>query len=149
MTLHITKKSNEIFGGFIIGKIIDSAIIGVLCFIALSIMKMPYTLIVSVIVGVTNVIPFFGPYIGAIPSTILIMIAEPIQGLYFAIFILILQQIDGNIIGPKILGDSTGLSAFWVVFSILLGSADFRCPILYCANVYQPKVGAQKTSNII
>ena len=106
--------------GFIIGKIIDSAIIGVLCFIALSIMKMPYTLIVSVIVGVTNVIPFFGPYIGAIPSTILIMIAEPIQGLYFAIFILILQQIDGNIIGPKILGDSTGLSAFWVAFPYCL-----------------------------
>lgn len=125
MALHITKKSNEIFGGFIIGKIIDSAIIGVLCFIALSIMNMPYTLIVSVIVGVTNVIPFFEPYIGAIPSTILIMIAEPIQGLYFAIFILILQQIDGNIIGPKILGDSTGLSAFWVVFSILLGGGLF------------------------
>lgn len=125
MTLHITQKSNEIFGGFIIGKIIDSAIIGVLCFVSLSVMDMPYTLIVSVIVGVTNVIPFFGPYIGAIPSTILIMIAEPIQGLYFAIFILILQQIDGNIIGPKILGDSTGLSAFWVVFSILLGGGLF------------------------
>lgn len=125
MTLHITQKSNEIFGGFIIGKIIDSAIIGVLCFISLSIMNMPYTLIVSVIVGVTNVIPFFGPYIGAIPSAILIMIAEPIKGLYFAIFILILQQIDGNIIGPKILGDSTGLSAFWVVFSILLGGGLF------------------------
>lgn len=125
MTLHITKKSNEIFGGFIIGKIIDSAIIGVLCFLCLSIMKMPYTLIVSVIVGVTNVIPFFGPYIGAIPSTILIMLAEPIEGLYFVIFILILQQIDGNIIGPKILGDSTGLSAFWVIFSILLGGGLF------------------------
>lgn len=125
MTLHITKKSNEIFGGFIIGKIIDSAIIGVLCFICLTIMNMPYTLIVSVIVGVTNVIPFFGPYIGAIPSIILIMLSEPIQGVYFAIFILVLQQIDGNIIGPKILGDSTGLSAFWVVFSILLGGGLF------------------------
>ena len=125
MILHLTIKSNEIFGGFIIGKIIDSAIIGVLCFAGLSILNMPYAMLVSVIVGVTNVIPFFGPYIGAIPSTILIMIAEPIQGLYFAIFILILQQIDGNIIGPKILGDSTGLSAFWVVFSILLGGGLF------------------------
>lgn len=125
MTLHITKKSNEIFGGFIIGKIIDSAIIGVLCFVSLSILKMPYTLLVSVIVGVTNVIPFFGPYVGAIPSAILIMLENPMKGVYFIIFILILQQIDGNIIGPKILGDSTGLSAFWVVFSILLGGGLF------------------------
>lgn len=125
MTLHITKKSNEIFGGFIVGKIIDSAIIGVLCFICLSIMKMPYTVLVSVIVGVTNVIPFFGPYIGAIPSAVLIMLANPMKGVSFIIFILVLQQIDGNIIGPKILGDSTGLSAFWVVFSILLGGGLF------------------------
>ena len=125
MILHLTIKSNEIFGGFIIGKIIDSAIIGVLCFVSLSILKMPYTLLVSVIVGVTNVIPFFGPYIGAIPSAILIMLSDPKMGIYFAIFILILQQLDGNIIGPKILGNSTGLSAFWVVFSILLGGGLF------------------------
>lgn len=125
MILHLTIKSNEIFGGFIIGKIIDSAIIGVLCFICLSILKMPYTLLVSVIVGVTNVIPFFGPYIGAIPSAILIMLSDPKMGVYFIIFILILQQLDGNIIGPKILGNSTGLSAFWVVFSILLGGGLF------------------------
>lgn len=121
MILHLTIKSNEIFGGFIIGKIIDSAIIGVLCFVSLSILKMPYTLLVSVIVGVTNVIPFFGPYIGAIPSAILILLSDPKMGVYFIVFILILQQLDGNIIGPKILGNSTGLSAFWVVFSILLG----------------------------
>lgn len=125
MILHLTLKSNEIFGGFIIGKLIDSAIIGVLCFIGLSILNMPYALLVSVIVGVTNVIPFFGPYIGAIPSAILIMLADPRKGLYFILFILVLQQIDGNIIGPKILGDSTGLSAFWVVFSILLGGGLF------------------------
>ena len=125
MLLHLTIKSNEIFGGFIIGKIIDSAIIGVLCFIGLSLLNMPYTLLVSVIVGVTNVIPFFGPYIGAIPSAILIMLQDPKMGIYFIIFILILQQIDGNIIGPKILGNSTGLSAFWVVFSILLGGGLF------------------------
>lgn len=128
MILHLTIKSNEIFGGFIIGKIIDSAIIGVLCFIGLTILKMPYTLLVSVIVGVTNVIPFFGPYIGAIPSAILITLSNPIKGLYFLIFVLILQQIDGNIIGPKIIGNSTGLSAFWVVFSILLGGGLFGIP---------------------
>ncbi len=125
MILHLTIKSNEIFGGFIIGKIIDSAIIGVLCFVSLSILGMPYTLLVSVIVGVTNVIPFFGPYIGAIPSAILILLSDPKMGVYFIIFILILQQLDGNIIGPKILGNSTGLSAFWVVFSILLGGGLF------------------------
>lgn len=125
LVLHITRKSNEIFGGFIIGKIIDSAIIGVLCFIGLSILDMPYTLLVSVIVGVTNVIPFFGPYIGAIPSAILLLLTDPIKGLYFLVFIIFLQQLDGNIIGPKILGDSTGLSAFWVVFSILLGGGLF------------------------
>lgn len=125
MTLHITRKSNEIFGGFIIGKIIDSAIIGVLCFVGLTILDMPYIFLVSVIVGVTNVIPFFGPYIGAIPSAILIALADPIKGVYFLIFILALQQLDGNVIGPKILGDSTGLSAFWVVFSILLGGGLF------------------------
>lgn len=125
MTLHITRKSNEIFGGFIIGKIIDSAIIGVLCFLGTTVLDMPYILLVSVIVGVTNVIPFFGPYIGAIPCTILIALADPIKGLYFVLFILALQQLDGNVIGPKILGDSTGLSAFWVVFSILLGGGLF------------------------
>lgn len=125
MILHLTMKSNEMFGGFIIGKIIDSAIIGVLCFIGLSILNMPYVMLVSVIIGVTNVIPFFGPYIGAIPSAILIMLSDPMQGLYFIIFILVLQQFDGNILGPKILGNSTGLSAFWVVFSILLGGGLF------------------------
>lgn len=125
MVIHLTRKSNEIFGGFIIGKIIDSTIIGIICFICLSIMDMPYTVLVSVIVGVTNVIPFFGPYIGAVPSAILIMLSNPMKGLYFIIFILILQQVDGNIIGPKILGDSTGLSAFWVVVSILLGGGMF------------------------
>lgn len=123
--LHLTRKSNEIFGGFIIGKIIDSAIIGVLCFIGLTVLRMPYVLLVSVIVGVTNVIPFFGPYIGAIPSALLIMLVDPVKGIYFIIFIIFLQQLDGNFIGPKILGNSTGLSAFWVIFSILLGGGLF------------------------
>lgn len=125
VTLHIARKSNEIFGGFIIGKLVDSLIIGIICFICLTILQMPYVLLVSVIVGVTNVIPFFGPYIGAIPSAILIILQSPIQGLYFILFILVLQQVDGNIIGPKILGNSTGLSAFWVVFAILLGGGLF------------------------
>lgn len=128
MILHLTIKSNEIFGGFIIGKIIDSAIIGVLCFIGLTLMDMPYTLLVSVIVGVTNVIPFFGPYIGAIPSAILILLTDPRMGIYFIIFIIALQQFDGNVLGPKILGNSTGLSAFWVVFSILIAGGLFGVP---------------------
>ncbi|MEG1992349.1 MAG: AI-2E family transporter [Acetivibrio sp.] len=119
------RQSNQIFSGFIVGKLIDSTIIGFLCFFGLSCLNMPYTLLVSVIVGVTNVIPFFGPYIGAIPSTLLILVVSPIHALYFIIFIVVLQQIDGNIIGPKILGESTGLSAFWVVFSILLGGGLF------------------------
>lgn len=125
LLLHITRKSNQIFGGFVIGKIIDSIIIGILCFIGLSILNMPYTLLVSVVVGVTNVIPFFGPYIGAIPCSILILLNNPLKGVYFILFIFILQQFDGNILGPKILGNSTGLSAFWVVFSILLGGGLF------------------------
>ena len=128
MILHLTIKSNEIFGGFIIGKIIDSAIIGVLCFIGLSILDMPYTMLVSVVVGVTNVIPFFGPYIGAIPSAILILLTDPRMGIYFIIFIIALQQFDGNVLGPKILGDTTGLSAFWVVFSILIAGGLFGVP---------------------
>ena len=111
------RKSHELFGGFISGKLLDSLIIGILAYIVLSIMKMPYTMLVSVIVGVTNVIPFFGPFIGAIPSFFIILLQDPIQSLYFLVFIFILQQIDGNIIGPKILGNSTGMTAFWIVFS--------------------------------
>lgn len=123
--IHIAVKTNEIFGGFIIGKMIDSIIIGILCFVGTSILNMPYAMLVSVIVGVTNVIPFFGPYIGAIPSAILIALTNPMKGIYFLIFILLLQQFDGNILGPKILGNSTGLSAFWVIVSILLGGGLF------------------------
>lgn len=123
--LDVLRHSNKIFGGFISGKILDSLIIGILCFICLSILKMPYTVLVSVVVGVTNVIPFFGPFIGAIPSAFLILVVSPQQCLIFLVFILILQQIDGNIIGPAILGDSTGLSSFWVIFSILIGGGLF------------------------
>ena len=111
---------HKVFGGFIIGKLVDSLIIGILCFLCLSFMDMPYYLLISVIVGVTNVIPFFGPFIGAIPSAFLVLLVIPMKCLYFLIFILLLQQFDGNILGPKILGDSTGLPSFWVLFSILL-----------------------------
>lgn len=107
------------FGGFIIGKLVDSLIIGILTFIWLSIIEMPYTVLISVIVGVTNIIPFFGPFIGAVPSALLVLLADPKKCLWFLLSILVIQQLDGNIIGPKILGDSTGISSFWVLFSIL------------------------------
>ena len=112
--------ADRMFGGFINGKILDSAIIGVLCYIACLIFKFPSALLVSVIIGVTNVIPFFGPFIGAIPATLLILIQNPIKALWFVLFVLVLQQVDGNIIGPKILGNTTGLSSFSVLFAILL-----------------------------
>lgn len=118
--VHSMRFTHKTFGGFISGKILDSAIIGVLCYVGTSIIGTPYAILVSVIVGVTNVIPFFGPYLGAIPCILLILLVDPIQSLYFLIFILVLQQFDGNILGPKILGDSTGLPSFWVLFSILL-----------------------------
>ena len=112
--------ADKMFGGFINGKIMDSAIIGVLCYIGCLIFKFPSALLVSVIIGVTNIIPFFGPFIGAIPATLLILIQNPIKALWFILFVLVLQQLDGNIIGPKILGNTTGLSSFWVLFAILL-----------------------------
>ena len=118
--LELSSDANRIFGGFISGKLLDSLIIGILCFICMTLMNMPNTMLVSVIVGVTNVIPYFGPFIGAIPSFFIILIDHPIKSLWFIVFIFLLQQFDGNILGPKILGDSTGLSAFWVVFSIML-----------------------------
>ena len=117
--------TDRTFGGFIGGKIMDSFIIGVLCYIGISILKMPYTVLVSVIIGVTNVIPFFGPYLGAIPCAFLILLVSPIKCLYFIIFILVLQQFDGNVLGPKILGNSTGLSSFMVILSILIGGGLF------------------------
>ncbi len=118
--LEEVKFVDRMFGGFIDGKILDSAIIGVLCYIGCVIFRFPNALLVSAIVGITNVIPFFGPFIGAIPSTLLIMIEDPIKGLWFVLFVLGLQQLDGNVIGPKILGDRTGLSSFWVLFAIIL-----------------------------
>ena len=117
--------TNRTFGGFINGKIIDSIIIGIICFIAMSLLKLPLATLISVIVGITNVIPFFGPFIGAIPSAILLLIVDPVAALKFLILVLVLQQVDGNIIGPKILGDSTGLASFWVMFAIIVGGGLF------------------------
>ena len=118
-------KVDHIFSGFVRGKLLDSLIIGVLCFIGCSVLKMPYTPLVSVFVGVTNVIPFFGPFLGAIPSLFLILLVNPLKALYFLLFVLALQQLDGNVIGPKILGDSTGLSSLWVIIAILVGGSFF------------------------
>lgn len=116
---------NKTFGGFINGKLIDSLIIGILCFILMSIFGLPYAVLVSTIVGVTNIIPFFGPFIGAVPSAVIICFSSPMQALYFLILILALQQFDGNILGPKILGGTTGLASFWVLFAILMGGGFF------------------------
>ncbi|MDD3164385.1 MAG: AI-2E family transporter [Oscillospiraceae bacterium] len=116
--MDVARRAHKIFGGFITGKILDSLIIGVLCYIGMQLLRMPYPVLVATIIGVTNVIPFFGPYLGAIPCSLLILLIDPMQCLYFVIFILILQQIDGNIIGPRILGEATGISSFWVVVSI-------------------------------
>ena len=113
--------TNKTFTGFLSGKIVDSILIGMFCFIGTTLMQTPYASLISVIIGVTNVIPFFGPYLGAIPSIILVFIVDPTHPLncvYFAIFIILLQQFDGNFLGPKILGESTGLTGFWVIFAI-------------------------------
>lgn len=111
---------DRMFGGFIDGKIVDSAIIGVMCYIGCMVFKFPNPLLVSAIVGVTNVIPFFGPFLGAIPATVLILIEDPMKAVWFALFAFGLQQLDGNFIGPAILGEHTGVSSFWVLFSIVL-----------------------------
>ena len=115
-----TRQVDRIFSGFVRGKLLDSLIIGIIALVCCNLFNFPYPALLAVIIGVTNVIPFFGPFIGAIPCALLILIISPIQCVYFVIFILVLQQFDGNILGPKILGDSTGLSSFWVLFAILL-----------------------------
>ncbi len=125
IVLTTVRKSSDIFGGFISGKLVDSAIIGVICYFGCLILNIPQPLLIAVIIGVTNIIPVFGPFIGAVPALLLVVIQSPIHALYLLIFIVILQQVDGNIIGPKILGNSTGLSTFWVMFAILIGSGMF------------------------
>ena len=114
------EQANSVFSGFITGKIIDSIIIGLICFIVLTIMSMPYATMISVMIGITNIIPFFGPLIGAVPTSLLILLVDPKKFIIFVVFVVVLQQFDGNILGPKILGDSTGLPGFWVLMSLIL-----------------------------
>lgn len=119
-TIDLLTRTQTIFSKFLVGKVLDSLIIGIIAFVCLSLFKMPYTELVSFIVGVTNIIPFFGPFIGAIPSFIIILFVSPVKALWFLLFIFLLQQLDGNYIGPKILGESLGISSFWILFSILI-----------------------------
>ena len=134
------RRADFIFSGFVRGKLVDSLIIGILCFLGCTLLKFPYTPLISVVVGVTNIIPFFGPFLGAIPSAFLILLVSPLQCLYFSLFILALQQLDGNVIGPKILGDKTGLSNIWVILAILVSGSFFGfvgmffgVPVFACA----------------
>ena len=126
--LAVCSRANRIFSGFLNGKILDSAIIGVLCFILTVLLRIDFAVLISVVIGVTNIIPFFGPIVGAIPCIFILLIVDPWQALRFSILVLGLQQFDGNILGPKILGDSTGISAFWVLVSIVIGGGLFGFP---------------------
>ena len=119
-TVNVTRKTHEIFGGFLSGKLLDSFIIGIICFVVMSIFGIEYALLISIIVGVTNIIPFFGPFIGAIPSVFFLMTVDIWQAVWFIVFIIILQQFDGNYLGPKILGSTIGLSPFWIIFSVIV-----------------------------
>lgn len=123
--LSILSLTGDMFNNFIVGKAIDSFIIGILCFIGMSLLKMDYSVLISCIIGITNIVPFFGPFIGAIPSVFILFIVDPIQAIWFLIFILLLQQFDGNILGPLILGNSTGLPGFWTMFAIVVGGGLF------------------------
>ena len=119
----IVRESVRIFTNFVVGKAIDSLIIGILCSILMSMLQLPYVILLSVIVGVTNMIPYFGPFIGAIPGVVLYLLINPMQSLIFAIMIFLLQQFDGLVLGPKILGDSTGLKPVWIIIAITVGGA--------------------------
>ena len=123
--IYWTRRANKIFAGFITGKILDSLIIGVICYACMLLFRIEYPLLISVIVGLTNIIPFFGPYIGAIPSILILLLVNPMSALWFAVFIIVLQQVDGNVIGPFILGDYVGLSAFWIMGAIVIGGGLF------------------------
>ncbi|MBP3588297.1 MAG: AI-2E family transporter [Clostridia bacterium] len=123
--LRLGRRIHKVFSGFIIGKILDSLIIGVLCYFGMLVLKLPHPALIATVVGVTNVIPFFGPFIGAIPSAFLILLVNPLQAVYFGLFILGLQQLDGNVIGPRILGDTIGISGFWVLVSITVAGGLF------------------------
>ena len=124
---HVCTVFNNKCGKFIIGKIIDSSIIGLMCFIGMSIFRFDYPLLISVIIGVSNLIPFFGPFIGGIPSAVLLLLINPMEALWFVIFLFVLQQFDGNILGPKILGESVGISGFWIMVSVIVGGGLVGC----------------------
>ena len=123
--IYWTRRANHIFAGFITGKLLDSLIIGVICYVCMLVFHIEYALLISVIVGVTNIIPFFGPFIGAVPSALILLMVNPLSALWFVIFVIILQQLDGNVIGPLILGDYVGLSAFWIMLAIVVGGSMF------------------------
>ena len=138
---------NRVFSQFIDGKIIDSIIIGIITFVCTSLVDMPYALLISVIIGVTNIIPFFGPIIGAIPCVFIVLIADPVMSIVLLVMILVIQQFDGNILGPKILGDSTGLSSFWVLAAVIVGGGVFGfwgmllgVPVFACVYMYINRV---------
>ncbi len=123
--INIFSDANKVFSGFLIGKILDSIIMGILCTLGMSILRLPFAALIGFVVGVTNIIPYFGACFGGIVGVLIILVVSPIKALWFGIFILVLQQIDGNIIGPKILSSSTGISAFWVIFAIVIGGGLF------------------------
>ncbi len=127
-TIEVGRYTTRVFKGFLVGKLLDSMIVGVLCFLGTTLLGIPYSMLISIVVGVTNVIPYFGPIIGAVPSGLLVLMLDPIKCLYFVIFILLLQQLDGNVIGPKILGNTTGVSSLGVMLSILVGGGLFGLP---------------------
>lgn len=122
-TIKILKECNLIFTRFIVGKAIDSTIIGILCFVLMNIFHLEYALLISVIVGITNMIPYFGPFIGAIPGIVVLLMVSPLKSLGFAVLILILQQFDGLYLGPKIMGDTIGLKPLWIIIAITLGGS--------------------------
>ena len=129
----VAELSNKMFGRYVYGRIIDSMIIGMLCFVGMSLLRFDYPLLISVVVGITNIIPMFGPFIGAIPSILILLIVNPIEALWFGLFVFILQQIDGNIIGPKVMGNSIGISGFWIMVSVIIGGGLFSIVGMFIA----------------
>ena len=135
--LSLGRYTNQVFKGFLVGKLVDSLIIGFLCFLGTTLLRIPYSLLISIVVGVTNVIPYFGPFIGAVPSALLLLMLNPYKCLVFVIFIFLLQQLDGNVIGPKILGNTIGISSLGVLISILIGGGLFGLTgMLLCVPTY-------------
>lgn len=123
LVLEVSSEANRLFSSFIVGKAIDSTIIGIICFVLMTILQLPYTVLISVIVGITNMIPYFGPFIGAVPGTVILLFISPIKAVIFVVMVFALQQFDGLILGPKILGNSTGLKPLWIIFAITIGGS--------------------------